>query len=119
MPQAQQVGPVPLQLAGQPRRAGPLGDAAQDQDDLGGAAMGLLKDRPGEGVEDALAGGAAVVQDRGAVAAVDLQAVVGPAARAGQAVGVEQFDEPLVAGVLVHQVGDREVHGRLRSRRPR
>ena len=33
------------------------------------------------------------------------------AARAGQPVGVQPVDELGVAGLLVHQVGDREVHG--------
>jgi hypothetical protein len=36
--------------------------------------------------------------------------VVGLATRAGQSVGVEQPDELVIAGVLVHEVDDREVH---------
>src|SRR4051794_38266411 len=35
---------------------------------------------------------------------------VGLAARAGQPVGVEKPDELVIAGVLVHEVDDREVH---------
>ena len=66
--------------------------------------------RAGEGVEDAAAGGAAIVEHRGAVAAVDVGMVVGLATRAGQPVGVEQPDELVIAGVLVHEVDDREVH---------
>ena len=37
--------------------------------------------------------------------------VVGLAIGAGQAVGMEQPDELVVAGVLVHEVDDGEVHG--------
>jgi hypothetical protein len=36
---------------------------------------------------------------------------------AGRAVGVQSADELVVAGALVHQVRDREVHGGLRSDR--
>ena len=36
--QLQQVLAIAAQLAGQPRRSGPLGEAAEDQDDLGRAA---------------------------------------------------------------------------------
>jgi hypothetical protein len=43
--------------------------------------------------------------------AVDPQALPLPAARAGQAVGVEQFDELGVAGVLVQIIDQGEVHG--------
>jgi hypothetical protein len=96
-----------------------LCDATEDQDDLRGAAVGLVEDRAGEGVEDPAAGRAAVVEHRGAIATVDTQAVVGVATRATQALGMEQLDDPAVAGVLVHQLGDREVHGCLQCRRPR
>ena len=44
------------------------------------------------------------------MAAVDLQAVACAATGTGQAAGVEQAEELEVAGVLVEQVGDREVH---------
>jgi hypothetical protein len=115
VPQGQQVGPVALQLAGHLGGGDALGDAAEDQHDLRGAAMGLVEGRAGERVEDATAGRAAIIEHRGAVAAVDLQARAGPAAWTGQALGMEQLDDPLVAGILVHQFGDREVHGRLRG----
>jgi hypothetical protein len=63
------------------------------------------------GVEDTAAGGAAVVEDRGSVGSVDAEMVIGLAARAGQAIGMEQADELVVAGVLVHEVDQGEVHG--------
>jgi hypothetical protein len=119
VPEGQQVGPVALQLAGQLGRGHPLGDAAKDQDDLRGPAMGLVEGRPGEGIEDPAAARAAVVEHRGAMATVDGQALAGAAAWTGQAVGMEELDDPSVAGVFIHQLGDREVHGRLRGRRPR
>jgi hypothetical protein len=64
----------------------------------------------GEGVEDAAAGGAARVEGGGAVAAMDPEMVVVLAIRAGQAVGVEQAEELVVAGGLVHEVGQGRVH---------
>jgi hypothetical protein len=44
------------------------------------------------------------------MAAVAVRAVACPAPRAGQAAGVQPGDEIGVAGVLVHQVTDGEVH---------
>lgn len=113
MPQAEQVWPIPPQFAGQLGRGHALGDAAQDQDQFGGPPVGLVEDRLGEGVEDAAAGDAAVVQDRGAESSVDLQALADLTPRAGQAVGVEHPNDQAIASVLVHQVDQGEVHGRL------
>src|SRR5206468_2799558 len=60
-----------------------------------------------------------VVQDRGASTAVDGHAVALMAPRAGEPVGVQPRDQLHVTGALVHQVGDREIHGRLRCRSAR
>jgi hypothetical protein len=76
--------------------------------------VGLVEGGAGEGVEHPAAGVTAVVEDRGAVPPVDLQAVPGPAPRAGEPLGVKGINEFLVAGVLVHELGDGEVHGGLR-----
>jgi hypothetical protein len=111
VPQVQQVHAVTAQLAGQLRRRHALGDAAEDQDDLGRPPLHPLQGRPGPGVEDAAAVAALVIEDRVAMAAVDAEAVGGAAAGAGQAAGVEHGEELLVAGVLIHQVGEREIHG--------
>jgi hypothetical protein len=72
--------------------------------------VGLVELGAGEGVEDPSAGLAAVIEDRGAVAAVDLQLVTGVAAWAGQPVGVEEGEKLGVAGVLVHVFRDGEIH---------
>jgi hypothetical protein len=111
MPQAQQMHPVASQLAGQLRRRDALGDAAEDQDDLRRPPPHPLKGRAGPGVEDAAAVAALVLDHRGAVAAVDAEAIGGTASGAGQPAGVEHGEELGVAGALVHQVGEREVHG--------
>ena len=55
------------------------------------------------------------VQDRVAATTVDDHAVVLMAAGAGHAVGVQPADEPGIARLFIHQVGDRKVHGRLRA----
>jgi hypothetical protein len=110
MPQGQQLHPVAAQLTGQPRRRDPLGDAAEDQQDLGRPPLHPVQDRAGEGVEDPAATAALVVEHRGAVAAVDTEAVAGAATGAGQTAGVEQVQELGVAGVLVEELDQGEVH---------
>jgi hypothetical protein len=74
-----------------------------DQKDLRRAAGRPLQRRGGEGVEDPPAVGTAVVEDRVASAAVDVVSRAGVAAGASESVGVKDLEEPLGAGVLVHQ----------------
>jgi hypothetical protein len=119
VPPLQPMLPVAVQLTGQPRRGRALGDAPEDQEDLRGAAVGLVEDGLGEGVEDAAAGGAAVVQDRVAGATMNPEAVSCVAAWAGPTVRVEEGDDLLGASVLAHELGDGDVHERLRCRNPR
>jgi hypothetical protein len=111
MPEVQQVHAVTAQLAGQLRRRDALGDAAKDQDDRRGAPLHPLEGRPGPGVEDAMAPAALVIEHRGAMAAVDAEPFLLAAAWASQTAGVEHGEELGVAGILIHQVGEREVHG--------
>jgi hypothetical protein len=111
VPESQQVLAVPVQFTGQPRGGLALGDPPEDEEDLGGSPMGLVEGGAGEEIEHPAAAVTAVVEDRGAVPPVDLQGVAGLTARAGEAVGVEDIDKPLVAGILVHELGDGEVHG--------
>jgi hypothetical protein len=116
VPQGQQVGAVELQLAGQPGGRLPLGEPAEDQDQHPGLQPGAGQGGPGEEVEDRAAPLAAVVQHRGAAAAVDPHLAVA-AAGAAEAAGLDLFGQPGIAGVFVEQVGDREVHGGLRGGR--
>jgi hypothetical protein len=113
--QPEQFLAVATQLAGEPGGGDPLGEAPEDQHQLDDRPLGAPQGRAGEGVEDPMAGLAAVIEERGAVAAMDTQTIACPAPGASQAVGVEPMHELGVAGVLVHQLGDGEVHGRLRS----
>jgi hypothetical protein len=101
--QVEQVLAATAQLPGQLRRGSALGDAADDQDQFAGAALGALELSAGPGVVDAAAGGAAVVQHRVAVGPVDGPL---PAAAAGtaEAVGVQGVHQEVVAGWLVQQV---------------
>src|SRR3954468_9101303 len=101
VPQGQQLLAIAARLARHLSRGGPLSDPAEDQEELRGAAMGPPQGGPREGVEDPAAAAALEVHHGGAMAAVDPQALPLPAARAGQAVGVERFDELVVAGALV------------------
>jgi hypothetical protein len=107
----QPVLPVPIPFARQACSGRALGDAAEDQEDLRRAAVGLGDDGLGEGVEDPAAR-AAVVQDRVTGLVVDPKPVATLAAGAGQAAGVEQIDECGVADVLIERVEQGEVHGR-------
>ena len=111
VPQGQQLLAIAAQLAGHLRRGGTLSDPAEDHQQLRGAAMAPLQGGPGEGVEDPAAGAALEVHQGGAMAAVGPQAFPHSAPRASQAVGVEQFDQFGVAGVLIQIIDQREVHG--------
>jgi hypothetical protein len=111
VPQSEQMLAADAQLAGELRGGHPLSDAAEDQEDLSGGQMGPLPGGVGEHIEDPTAALAAVIDDRGVgTAAVDVEAVAGVATGAGEARRVEQSEELQAAGLLVHQVHDREVH---------
>ncbi|HMB03841.1 MAG TPA: hypothetical protein VKP69_08905, partial [Isosphaeraceae bacterium] len=101
MPQRQQVPAVATQLAGHLGRRCPLGDAAEDHQDLRGTPLDALEEGPSPGVEDASAGAALVVQNWLAVSAMDAHIVPFLASRASQTVGVQQFDEFGVASLLI------------------
>lgn len=112
MPPLQPVPPAGGQLAGQPGGGAALADAAADQDDRARSEVGLVPVGAGEGVEDPAAVAAAIVKYWVAVAAVAAEPVGAMAAWTGQAGGMKEFDKPVVAGLFVHQRGDREVdHG--------
>jgi hypothetical protein len=115
VPQVQEFRAVAVQLAGQLGGGDPLGEAAEDQDQFPGPALDAVQGGPGEDVEDAAAVAAAEVQDRIAAPTVDDQAIVSMAAGAGHPVGVQPTDEPVIACLFIHQLGDREVHGGLRT----
>jgi hypothetical protein len=71
VPQAQQLLAITARLAGPLRRGGPLGDPAEDHQQLRRAAMGPLQGGTREGVEDPAAAAALEVHHGGAMAAVD------------------------------------------------
>jgi hypothetical protein len=75
-----------------------------------------VEDRAGEGVDAPAASTAPEVEDRGAMAAMSRHAVIGMAAWAVQALGVQPGDELGGAGVSIHQADAGEVHGRLQIR---
>lgn len=123
MPQPEQVLAADAEFAGELGGGHPLGDAAEDQEDLGGAQMGPLPGGVSEHVEDPAAALAAVIDDRSVgTSTVDVEALAGLTAGAGEPLGMEQIEELLAATFLVHQVDDREVHEviakRLRAARP-
>jgi hypothetical protein len=110
MSQVQQRAAMAAQFPRQLGSAGPLGDAPQRQHQFRRAAMGVVEDGVGEGIEDAAAIGALKIQDRSAVAAMHTQAVALAAPGAGQAARMEQFQQLGVTLVLVHKVGDGKIH---------
>jgi len=114
VPQVQQLRAVAVQLAGELGGGHALSEAADDQDQFPGPALDAVQGGAGEGVEDAVAVAAAEVQDRVAAAAMDDHAVGLMASGAGHAVGMQPANEPVIACLFIHQVGDREVHGGLR-----
>jgi hypothetical protein len=68
----QELESVASQLAGQLRRRHALGEAAEDQHERDRPPLGAPQGRAGEGVEDAPTCPAAIVEDRGPVASVDI-----------------------------------------------
>jgi hypothetical protein len=114
VPQVQEFRAVAAQFAGQLGGGDALGEAAEDQDQFAGPALGAVQGRAGEGVEDPTAVAAAEVQDRVAATAMDDHAVVLMAARAAHSVRVQPADELGIARLFIHQLGDREVHVGLR-----
>jgi hypothetical protein len=72
--------------------------------------MSSLERGPGEGVEDPAATTALEVDDRSVMATVNAEVLPLATARACQTIGMEQFDEFDVAGVLVQVIDQREVH---------
>jgi hypothetical protein len=89
----------------------PLGDPAEDQEDLRGAQISPLPGGVSEHAEDAAATLAAVIDDRGVGStAVDIEAVGGAATGTRVPFGMEQIEELPAAALLVHQVDDWEVH---------
>src|SRR5262245_1345614 len=109
--QRQQVAAAAAQFPGQAGGRGALSNATSDQHQLGGTALGALQGGAAEGVENATAGGTAVVQHGVAVGAMDGPVAAG-AAGAAQALGVQGLDEVVVASLFVQQVKQREVHDR-------
>ena len=106
----QEFEPIALQLAGQPRRRRALGEAAEDQQQRDRPPLRAPQLSAGEGVEGAPTRPATIVEDRGPVASVDVCRFSTMTARAGQAPGMQPLDQLIVASLLVHQFGDREVH---------
>jgi hypothetical protein len=111
MSQPEQMLAADADLAGELRGRHPLGDTAEDQEDLCGAEMSPWPGRVSVHVEDAAAFLAAVIDDRSVgMAAVNVEAIASTTPGAGVAVGVEQIEELLSAPLLVHQIDDWEVH---------
>jgi hypothetical protein len=111
MPEPKQVLAADPHLTGELRGGRPLGDAADDQEDLCGAQVGSLPGCAGEHVEHPAAAFAAVIDDRGVgTTAVDVEPLPSATTGTGMPIGVEQVEELLAAALLVHQVDDREVH---------
>ena len=108
MAEPEQLRAAAPQLAGQLGGGDTLGDAAEDQDQLDRPPLGPLEGRPGEGGPDAAAGGASVGQDRGAVAAMELEMVAVATMGAGRSLGMEQVARELRAESPPARIG----HGR-------
>jgi hypothetical protein len=111
--QGQQVGAVAAHRAGQLGGGHPLGDAAEDEQQVPARPLGAWPLGAGEGVEHPPAAAALIVEDGIAAAAAGAEAIGGPAVRTAGPVGVEEVQQAVVTGALVEQIGDREVH--LRS----
>jgi hypothetical protein len=112
VPQLQEVLAADPDLAGELGGGSPLGDAAEDQEDLDRAELCPLPMCSCEHIKHTSTLLAAVVDDRGVgVTAVDVEPLAGAAPGAREPLGVEQVEEFPATPLLVHQIDDREVHG--------
>jgi hypothetical protein len=114
--QFQQMTAADPELACQAGGGLALGDPAQDQHDFGGAVMRAGQNGLGEGIEDAAAVPAPVVDDWLAVAAMDNHAIGLSAAWAGKSSRMQPAEHRLVTLRFVHEVNDGKIHGLLRER---
>lgn len=111
MSQFQQILAADPKLAGELRGGHPLGEATEDQEDLGRVEMCSLPLCSRKHIEHPSARLAAVVNDRGlGMTAVDVESLAGPATGARVPIAMEQVEELGAADLLVHQVVNREVH---------
>jgi hypothetical protein len=115
----QQLRAVTSQFASQLSRGHTLREPAQDQDPLPRRTLRPVQDRRGEGVEDPQAVRTAIDQDRRAIVPMDLQAVSSVTAGTGQALGMQEVDQEIVASLFVHEIAQGKVHGRLQIETPR
>src|SRR5512147_1261655 len=99
------------QFPSQSGRGHALGEPAYDEDDLRGVIMSPLGHGPRPGLEDASPDSAPIVEDGGSIVAVDEEPVRRPAARTTEPLRVEQIEEEMIAGILIHQMVDREIQG--------
>jgi hypothetical protein len=118
MTKLQKAGPIPLQLPGKLSRRHPLGDAAQDNHQFAGRAMGSLKRGASEGIEDASARLALIVQHRRAIPPMNAQVIGLAAPGTVQPLGMQHVQEFPVAGFIIHEINDGKVHDRSSVNRP-
>jgi hypothetical protein len=85
----QQFESIASQFAGQPGGRLAPGEASDDQQQLHGPPLRALKRRPGEGVEDASASTASVIEYRCSIASVDVKCVTATATWASQPVRMQ------------------------------
>jgi hypothetical protein len=115
MSQFQEMSAAATQLACQLRCGYALGETPDDEDQHRGAIVGPLEHGPGPGVEDPSARRAAIVEDGFSVVTMDNEPLLGLTAGAMQSLGVEEVEEELIAGVLIQEGLDREVHDSVSS----
>jgi hypothetical protein len=115
MPEFQQVPAAALQLPRQLSGGHALGETPEDEHQHRGTVVGPLEHGPSPGVEDPSTGRAAIVKDGFPVVAMDEESLASVAAGTLQPLGMDERQEELIAGVLIHKGVDREVHGSVSS----
>jgi hypothetical protein len=115
MSEFQQVPAAALQLPRQLSGGYALGETPEDEDQHRGPVVGPLEHGSSPGVEDSPTCRAAIVKDGFPVVAMDDESLVSVAAGTLQPLGMDESQEELIAGVLIHKGVDREVHGSVSS----
>ena len=108
--QVQEMAPATTEFASQLGRRHPLGETAENQDDLRWPPLGALEDGPGPGVEDSAAPATAIIEDGLTERAMRVESFGGVTARAAQPGRMIEIEQELIACVFIHKILDWEIH---------
>jgi hypothetical protein len=115
MSQFEKIPPTATRFPSQLRGRYPLSESPYDEDDLRRTVVSALERGSCPGIEDPPTGAATIVEDGFPEIAVDVKTLLSLTPRTTKSLGMEQIKEVVEAGILIHQLVNREVHGSISS----